>query len=146
MKPPLAPSPDQAVMSGVARAAAEQLASAGPLVRLGGVEVGRAGRGSVTGDRSCCGVLMGQWSGEGDAGAGDLCAGRVGKGEGRGDGDCCAESIGGDDGRGFMVCATADGDGLTGPEAHETGQVDGGCAGACGCADGGCACCADGMG
>ena len=42
-----------------------------------GVFVGRAGRGNVAGDLRPAGMRLGQCGGEGDAGAGDLCAGRV---------------------------------------------------------------------
>ena len=58
-----------------------------PSITFRGVFVGRTGRWSVAGDLRPAGMRPGQCGGEGDAGAGDLCAGRVRKSERRGDGD-----------------------------------------------------------
>ena len=80
--------------------------------------VGRTRRGSAAGDLRPAGMLPSQWSGEGDAGAGDLCTDRVRMSERRGDLDCgSAEPGSGDDNRRLMVGATANGDGLAGPKA-----------------------------
>ena len=49
--------------------------------------VGCTGRGNVVVDLRSDGVGPGQYSGEGDAGAGNLCAGSVRMNERRGDGN-----------------------------------------------------------
>ena len=93
-----------------------------------------------------------QCGGEGDAGAGDLCTGRVGKPERRGNGDCCrpsggsAETLSGHrgDNRGLLVRTTAKGDGLAGVEADRTGDRYDSSARVGGSGHGGCAGCANG--
>src|ERR1039458_2670007 len=74
--------------------------------------VGRTGCGSVAGDLRPTGMRLGQCGGEGDAGAGDLCTGRVRRLERRRDGDCGAGAAsaaasaaagGGGDNRRLMV-------------------------------------------
>ena len=89
--------------------------------------VGRAGRGSVTGDLRPAGMRPGQRSGESDASAGDLCTGRVRKSERRGDGDCGAASAAGDggDNRRLMIRAAAvNGDGLAGAKSYRAGDEE----------------------
>ena len=73
----------------------------------------------IVGDLRPAGMCPGQCSSEGDAGAGDLCTGRVRMRERRGDGDCgAAESLTEDDNRGLRVRATVDGDGLAVAKAN----------------------------
>ena len=88
--------------------------------------VGRARRWNVVGDLRSAGMRPAQCSGEGDAGAGDLCTGRVRKSERRGDGDCGVPPNlrDGRDNRRLRVCATVDGDGLAVAETSRVGDRD----------------------
>src|ERR1039457_4625236 len=98
--------------------------------------VGRTGRGNAAGDLRPAGMRLGQCGGEGDAGAGDLCTGRVRRLERRSDGDCgtgaasagaAASAAGGSgDNRRLLVRATVNGDGLAGAKGCPAGDSDNG--------------------
>src|ERR1019366_10745980 len=95
--------------------------------------VGRTGRGDVAGDLRPAGMRLGQGAGERDAGAGDLCTGRVPRLERRRDRDggpdasptTTASAAGGDgDNRRLLVRAAINGDSLASGEAHRAGNGD----------------------